>query len=135
MKRTECIASFKLWTSQRTWFWSLIYPDREGGAIGAATSKAKALHDVHAAIERLRHQRDTVVTLVAPFEDSKLIRGCRSSKGSQFHFGGRRAAANGKLASSSAAPKRRAKMPALTRSYSDLWQLTLHQYAARVAYA
>jgi hypothetical protein len=49
--RNDQAARFNLWSSHRTWFWSLIYPDREGGAIGAATSEAEALDEAYAAIE------------------------------------------------------------------------------------
>jgi hypothetical protein len=52
MLRKGQAARFNLWSSQRTWFWSLIYPDREGGAIGAATSEAEALDDAYATIDR-----------------------------------------------------------------------------------
>jgi len=133
--RTDSAVCFNVWTSHRTWFWSLIYPDREGGAVGAATTEAEAVHEAHAAIERLPHQRHTVLTLFAPGEDSKFTRRCQSSNDSQFHIGREIDAGNGKLASSNAAQKRRTKIPALYASYGNLWRLTLHQYAVRVAHA
>lgn len=135
MPRTEGVVSFKVWTSHRTWFWSLIYPDREGGAIGAATSEAEALHEAHAAIERLPQLRDTTGIFFAPCEDSKFSRRCQSSKDSQFHNRRKMEAANGQFECSRAAGKRRAKVSALGASYRNLWQLMLQRYAARVANA
>jgi hypothetical protein len=52
MLRSAQAARFNLWGSHGTWFWSLIYLDREGGAIGAAPSEAEALDDAYAAFER-----------------------------------------------------------------------------------
>src|SRR5215469_12914863 len=52
-RKIECAMSFHLWTVQGTWFWSLVYPDRHGGAIGAAASEAEALGEAQAAIKRL----------------------------------------------------------------------------------
>jgi hypothetical protein len=132
--RNDSAVSFNIWTSQWTWFWSLIYPDGEGGAIGAATSEAEALHEVHAAIERLPQQRDTITTLVAHYVDSKFIQRCPCSNNSQAHNGGRIGVANGEFVSSRAAHRQRADMPT-GEGYRELWQLAFQQYVARVANA
>lgn len=59
-------ARFNLWNSQGTWFWSLVYSDLKGGAIGAATTEAEALDDAHAAIER--RPRESGYLTVEPHE-------------------------------------------------------------------
>src|SRR5215467_7141960 len=109
--RIDPAVCFNVWTSHGTWFWSLIYPDRDGGAIGAATSEAQALHEAHAAIERLPHRHDTIKPLVAPREDSKFIRGFHSSNDSQLHIGGKMEVARGEFACFHAFRRRWAKMP------------------------
>jgi hypothetical protein len=43
--------SFELWSRQRTWFWSLVDPCRDGATIGAATTKAEAVHEARLTIE------------------------------------------------------------------------------------
>ena len=50
--QVRMLASFTLWTMQRTWFWSLVYPDVQGGAIGAAASEAEALGEAQAVVKR-----------------------------------------------------------------------------------
>lgn len=42
---------FNLWTVQGAWFWSLVYPDRHGGAIGAAATEAEAVDEARKTIE------------------------------------------------------------------------------------
>jgi len=133
--RTDLAVCFNVWTSHRTWFWSLIYPDRQGGAIGAAASEAEALNEANAAIERLPQPGNVDVTYSRRSGDSKLIQKCDILKNSQCHISGRREAANDELACSRAGQKGRAKLLPLGAGYSNLWQLTLQQYAARVANA
>ena len=133
IRRTEGAVSFNVWTSQRTWFWSLMYPDREGGAISAAPSEAEALDEAHTAIERLLQPRDTAGILPAPCEDSRFTQRYQSSKDSRFHIGRKMKAADGDAACSRGTSKRQAQMPTMDQSYNNLWQLTLQQYAARVA--
>jgi hypothetical protein len=44
---------FELWSNQRVWFWWAINTCGNGGAIGAATTKAEAVREACAAIEEL----------------------------------------------------------------------------------
>jgi len=97
--------SFNLWTVQGTWFWSLVYPDRHGGAIGAAASEAEALGEAQAAIKRLPQLLDDT-PLAPPRDDSRFIR--------RFQRSG---------------------MRTMGKSCNNLWRLTLRRYAARVAAA
>jgi hypothetical protein len=41
-----------LWTAHGSWFWLLVYPDRHGGATGAAPTEAEAVREARAAFER-----------------------------------------------------------------------------------
>jgi hypothetical protein len=47
----EHFAKLNIWTVEGTWFWSVVDGENQAGAVGAATSKAEALHEAHAAIE------------------------------------------------------------------------------------
>jgi hypothetical protein len=44
---------FEVWTAQQTWFWCLVNPHRNGGAIGAAASEAEAVREATLAIEAI----------------------------------------------------------------------------------
>jgi hypothetical protein len=44
---------FEVWTAQQTWFWCLINPHRNGGAIGAAASEAEAVREATLSIEAI----------------------------------------------------------------------------------
>ena len=41
----------RVWTAHGSWFWLLIYPERHGGATGAAPTQAEAVREARAAIE------------------------------------------------------------------------------------
>jgi len=41
--RNDCPMRFNVWNVHGTWFWSLVYPDQHGGAIGAAASEPEAV--------------------------------------------------------------------------------------------
>jgi hypothetical protein len=45
--------AINLWTAHGCWFWSLVYPERHGGATGAAPTEAEAIREAQAAIELL----------------------------------------------------------------------------------
>jgi len=124
-----------VWTVQRTWFWSLVYPDRHGGAIGAAASEAEAVEEAQAAIERVAQLCDDSGIALAPGDGPGCRRRLQSSKDLQFFLGSKMAGANGDLAYPRASRKQRSKMRTIGERYNNLWQLTLQQYAARVAAA
>lgn len=130
-RRTE-YASFNVWTVHGTWFWSLVYPDRDGGAIGAAASRAEAVGEAQSAIERLPQLGGDTGT---PLNGPTLTRTVQNSKDSPFHAGCKIDSANGDFSSSIASRSRSSKVPAVGESYNNLWQFTLQQYAARVAAA
>jgi hypothetical protein len=44
---------FELWSDQRVWFWSVVNPCCNGGAIGAAITEAEAVREACVAIEEL----------------------------------------------------------------------------------
>jgi hypothetical protein len=131
-RRTEWTVSFNLWTVQGAWFWSLVYPDRHGGVIGAAASEAEAVVEAQAAIDRLPQLRDDAP--LALRNDSRFMCQFRRSKASHFNIGSRTAETN-ELAGLHTWRKRSSKSRTMDESYNSLWQLTLRQYAARVAAA
>jgi hypothetical protein len=49
--------SFELWSNQRVWFWSVVNPCCNGGAIGAAATEAEAVGEACAAIEEISAPR------------------------------------------------------------------------------
>jgi hypothetical protein len=51
--RSHLGIGFELWSNQRVWFWSVVNPRGNGGAIGAATTEAEAMREACAAIEEL----------------------------------------------------------------------------------
>ncbi len=51
-------ASFEVWDGQQTWFWFVIDPHRDGGAIGAAASETEAVRDACLSIDGIMSARD-----------------------------------------------------------------------------
>jgi hypothetical protein len=132
-RKNDCAPSFNLWTAHRTWFWSLAYPDRQGGAIGAAGSQAEALSEAHAAIERLPQPGDESGLMLAPLDDSAFMRPFQNSNNSHDPIGREIDRLTGDLEGSRMAPKRRTGVRTIADCYNDLWRLSLQHYAARVA--
>jgi hypothetical protein len=48
---------FEIWTGQWTWFWSLVDPQLDGGAVGAASTEAEARREARMAIEEISARR------------------------------------------------------------------------------
>lgn len=48
---------FDIWKGQWTWFWSLINPQLDGGAVGAAPTEADAIREARLAIEEMAARR------------------------------------------------------------------------------
>jgi hypothetical protein len=46
-------AGFEVWTGGQSWFWCLLNPRRDGGAIGAAATEADAIREAFVAIEEM----------------------------------------------------------------------------------
>jgi hypothetical protein len=46
-------AGFEVWTGGQSWFWCLLSPRRDGGAIGAAATEADAIREAFVAIEEM----------------------------------------------------------------------------------
>jgi hypothetical protein len=72
---------FEIWDGQQTWFWFVLDPHREGGAIGAAASETDAVRDACLSIDEMMHTRQEALT-AAEWEISLaeleryLARGC-----------------------------------------------------------
>jgi hypothetical protein len=45
--------SFEVWTSQGSWFWYAVNPQRTGGTIGAAETKTEAIREARLSIEEM----------------------------------------------------------------------------------
>jgi len=45
--------ALKVWTGGQSWFWCLLNPRRDGGAIGAAATEADAIREAFVAIEEM----------------------------------------------------------------------------------
>jgi hypothetical protein len=116
-RKQDSRVGFNLWNVQGAWFWSLIYPDRHGGAIGAAGSEAEAVGEAQAAIERL----------------PQFVNDRKIAKDLRVHIGYQVDRAMVDFECSEGLRRRRSKIRAISESYSNLWQLTLQHYAARVA--
>jgi hypothetical protein len=130
-RRTE-YARFNVWTARGTWFWSLVYPDRDGGAIGVAASRTEAVGEAQSAIEQLPQLRcGTGTSLDSP----TLTRAVQNSKDSPVYDDCDIDSANGVFSCSRASRKLSSKTSAVGESYNNLWQFTLQQYAARVVAA
>ncbi len=48
---------FEVWDGQQTWFWFVIDPDRDSGAIGAAASEIEAVRDACCSIDEMMFAR------------------------------------------------------------------------------
>jgi hypothetical protein len=54
--------AFEVWTRQRTWFWYVVNPQRNGGTIGAATTETEAIREARSSIEEMSVRRGRVAT-------------------------------------------------------------------------
>jgi hypothetical protein len=50
---THCGIGFQVWNGPQSWFWFVVNPHRDGGAIGAAASEADAMHEARMSIEEI----------------------------------------------------------------------------------
>ena len=133
MRRIECAVSFNVWNGHGSWFWSLVYPGRHGGAIGAAASEAEAVGEAQDAIERLSQlHADNEKALEAACV-AKRACGVETSKSSHSDIVCNVDSASDALPCSQAARKQGSSMRTDCGSYKNFWQFSLHQYAERVA--
>ena len=51
--------AFQIWSGPQTWFWFVVNPHQNGGAIGAAASEADALREACLSIEEISAQVQT----------------------------------------------------------------------------
>ena len=49
-------SSFKVWTNERTWLWSIVNQRHRGGMIGIASSKIEAIQEARFSIAELSAQ-------------------------------------------------------------------------------
>jgi hypothetical protein len=48
---------FEVWDGQQTWFWLVLNPNRDGGAIGAAATENAAVRDACRSIDEMLSMR------------------------------------------------------------------------------
>ena len=53
---------FEVWDGQQTWFWFVIDPDCDGGAIGAASTETEAVCDACLSIDHMIFARAESLT-------------------------------------------------------------------------
>jgi hypothetical protein len=71
---------FDIWTGQRTWFWSLVNPQLNGGVVGAAPTEAEALREARMAIEEMSAPREARAMRLRwdrSFDSAALRQACR----------------------------------------------------------
>src|SRR5438128_833743 len=132
-RRTEYAASFKVWTTHGTWFWSLFYPDQHGGAIGAAPSQAEAMREAQAALECVPQLPHYESGKVGGCEVSTFARRFNGSIDLRISTAPELDHASGGCECSEGSGNRSSRMRAVAARYNELWRMTLQQYAARIA--
>jgi hypothetical protein len=133
IRRADCAISFNVWNSRGTWFWSLVYPDRQGGAIGAAASEAEAVGEAKAAIERLPDP--DAANTCHTHQDSSFARPFDNFNSSHAFIGCKVDAPARDLKCLPVSRVGQAKILATGDRYGDLWHLTLQRFAEWVAAA
>jgi hypothetical protein len=132
-RRSEYAVRFKIWTAQGTWFWSLVYRDRHGGAIGAAPSQAVAVVEARAAIEGLLQLPQCDFGKLRGCDVSRFMRRFHNSKDSEIRSALKVDCATSDCESSERLWHWRPGIRAIGGKYHHLWRITLQQYAARLA--
>ena len=72
-------AGFEVWTGGQSWFWCLLNPRRDGGAIGAAATETDAIREAFVAIEErsARQQEDLPAVHLSPCRLFASVSACR----------------------------------------------------------
>jgi hypothetical protein len=128
----EGAASLNVWIARGTWFWSLFYPDRRRGAVGAAVSEAEAVMEAQAALADIAQMRDDAAACQNAGASSFAAR-FHTSKHSRICIASTLARGTHDFECSKHSWNRTINTQTIATSYNHLWQLTLQQYAARVA--
>ncbi len=53
---------FQIWNGPQTWFWFVVNPHQNGGAIGTAASESEAVREACLSIEEISAQQRTAST-------------------------------------------------------------------------
>jgi hypothetical protein len=69
--------TFEVWTSQGTWVWHVLNPERNGGTIGVAATQKEAIRDARSSIKEMSARQSHIATAqltgnFAATEESKL---------------------------------------------------------------
>jgi hypothetical protein len=66
IRRDHLGTGFEVWTGGQSWFWCLLNPHRNRGAIGAAATEADAIREAFVAIEEMSAQEREDALVVRP---------------------------------------------------------------------
>jgi hypothetical protein len=79
IRRDHLGAGFEVWTGGQSWFWCLLNPRRDGGAIGAAATEADAIREASVAIEEMsaRQLEDVPAVRLSPCAFFTSVSACR----------------------------------------------------------
>ncbi len=149
VRRVESGVGFNVWTVQGTWFWLLVYPDRHGGAIGAAATEVEAVREACAAIDLLSElgcdcglspclssSANPCASAFQPRNDVTLIRAFpHSREPSEFGVRFKVDGASAVIGREHPGRKRGSNLQKLRKRYNNVWHSSLASYAARVAAA
>ncbi len=69
---THCGIGFQVWNGPQTWFWFVVNPNRDGGAIGAAASEADAMREARLSIEELSAERACTIPARLNCKDASM---------------------------------------------------------------
>ena len=70
---THCGIGFQVWNGPQTWFWFVVNPHRDGGAIGAAASEADAMREARLSIEELSTDRASTIPARLNCTDASIL--------------------------------------------------------------
>jgi hypothetical protein len=65
--------SFEVWHSQRTWFWGVADPHRNGGTIGAAPTEVEAVREACSLIEETSAQHRAGAAAPCTAKEASLV--------------------------------------------------------------
>jgi hypothetical protein len=66
-QRTYCGIIFEVWQGEHSWFWFVIDPSRDGGAIGVAGGENEAVRDACVSIDGMMDAVEPLSELFAEF--------------------------------------------------------------------
>jgi hypothetical protein len=133
-QKIECAVRFNLWNVHGSWFWCLVYPRQEGGAIGVAPSEPQAVEEARAAIRQVAQLDSEHGMPLRLSAKTGLTEQIQYSKDSQSRI---RSKLDQRARHSECfRPRaRRLTRPGIADVYKNLWEVALRQYVTQVAHS